>query len=54
MRQPEGNGVGERCTHSRFSLRVRMKRFETIEELRLALLKFADCYNTPNTRSGQG
>ena len=46
VRQPEGNGVAERFIRTLKENLLWVQRFETIEELRLALLEFADCYNT--------
>ena len=46
VRQPEGNGVAERFIRTLKENLLWVQRFETIEDLRLALLEFADCYNT--------
>src|SRR5678815_5633990 len=46
VRQPEGNGVAERFIRTLKENLLWVQRFETIEDLRLALLEFTDCYNT--------
>ena len=46
VRQPEGNGVAERFIRTLKENLLWVQRFETIEDLRLALLEFADGYNT--------
>jgi transposase InsO family protein len=46
VRQPEGNGVAERFIRTLKENLLWVRRFETIEELRLALLDFAAWYNT--------
>ena len=46
VRQPEGNGVAERFIRTLKENLLWVQTFETIEELRLALLEFADWYNT--------
>ena len=46
MRQPEGNGVAERFIRTLKEKLSWVRYFETIEELRLALLEFAAWYNT--------
>ena len=46
VRQPEGNGVAERFIRTLKENLLWVRHFETIEELRLALLDFAACYNT--------
>ncbi|MGZ9032930.1 MAG: IS3-like element ISMtsp5 family transposase, partial [Rhodospirillales bacterium] len=43
VREPEGNGVAERFMKEKL---LWVRHFETIEELRLALLDFAAWYNT--------
>ena len=42
MREPEGNGVAERFIRT---LKENVLSFDTIEELRLALLEFKRTYN---------
>ena len=46
VRQPEGNGVAERFIRTLKENHLWVRHFETIEELRLALLDFAAWYNT--------
>ena len=46
VRQPEGNGVAERFIRTLKENLLWVRHFETIEELRLALLDFAAWYNT--------
>ncbi len=46
VRQPEGNGVAERFIRTLKENLLWVQRFETIEELRLALIEFADWYNS--------
>src|SRR5512132_254279 len=46
VRQPEGNGVAERFIRTLKENLLWVRHFETIEELRLALLEFAAWYNT--------
>ena len=46
VRQPEGNGVAERFIRTLKENLLWVRHFETIEELRLALLNFAAWYNT--------
>jgi transposase InsO family protein len=46
VRQPEGNGVAERFIRTLKENLLWVRYFETIEELRLALLEFAAWYNT--------
>lgn len=46
VREPEGNGVAERFIRTLKENLLWVRHFETIEELRLALLDFADWYNT--------
>ena len=46
VREPEGNGVAERFIRTLKENLLWVQRFETIEELRLALIEFADWYNT--------
>ena len=46
VRQPEGNGVAERFIRTLKENLLWVQRFETIEDLRLALLEFANSYNT--------
>lgn len=46
VREPEGNGVAERFIRTLKENLLWVRHFETIEELRLALLDFAAWYNT--------
>ena len=46
VREPEGNGVAERFIRTLKENLLWVRHFETIEELRLALLEFAHQYNT--------
>src|SRR5512144_1961939 len=46
VREPEGNGVAERFIRTLEENLLWVRRFQTIEELRRALLEFADWYNT--------
>src|SRR5512147_1049865 len=46
VRQPEGNGVAERFIRTLKENLLWVRHFETVEELRLALLDFATWYNT--------
>jgi putative transposase len=46
VREPEGNGVAERFIRTLKENLLWVQRFETIEELRLALIEFADWYNS--------
>ena len=46
VREPEGNGVAERFIRTLKENLLWVRHFETIEELRLALLDFAGWYNT--------
>ena len=45
VREPEGNGVAERFIRTLKENLLWVRRFETIEELRLALLAFKRTYN---------
>lgn len=45
VREPEGNGVAERFIRTLKENLLWVKNFHTIEELRLALLEFAERYN---------
>lgn len=45
VREPEGNGVAERFNRTLKENLLWVRHFETIEELRLALLEFAHQYN---------
>jgi transposase InsO family protein len=45
VREPEGNGVAERFIRTLKENFLWVRSFETIEELRLALLKFKQMYN---------
>lgn len=46
VREPEGNGVAERFIRTLKENLLWVRHFETIEDLRLALLDFAAWYNT--------
>jgi putative transposase len=46
VREPEGNGVAERFIRTLKENLLWVRYFQTIEELRLALIEFADWYNT--------
>jgi putative transposase len=46
VRAPEGNGCAERFIRTLKENLLWVRTFETIEELRLALLEFRDTYNT--------
>ena len=46
VREPEGNGVAERFIRTLEENLLWVQSFQTIEDLRLALLEFADWYNT--------
>ena len=45
VREPEGNGVAERFIRTLKENLLWVRRFATIEELRLALLEFKRTYN---------
>ena len=45
MREPEGNGVAERFIRTLKENFLWVRSFETIEDLRLALLEFKQTYN---------
>ena len=45
VREPEGNGVAERFIRTLKEQLLWVRTFETVEELRLALLEFKDRYN---------
>ena len=45
VREPEGNGCAERFIRTLKEQLLWLRRFETVEELRLALLEFKDRYN---------
>ena len=45
MREPEGNGVAERFIRTLKENVLWVRSFDTIEELRLALLEFKRTYN---------
>ena len=45
VREPEGNGVAERFIRTLKENLLWVRSFETIEELRLALLEFKRTYN---------
>jgi transposase InsO family protein len=46
VREPKGNGVAERFIRTLKENLLWVRSFQTIEELRLALIEFADWYNT--------
>src|SRR4249920_3225502 len=46
VREPEGNGMAERFIRTLKENLLWVQRFDTIEELRLALIEFADWYNS--------
>ena len=46
MKLPEGNGVAERFIRTLKENLLWVRSFQTIEALRLALIEFADWYNT--------
>ena len=46
VREPQGNGVAERFIKTLRENLLWVRRFETVEELRLALLDFKTLYNT--------
>ena len=45
MREPEGNGVAERFIRTLKEQLLWVQTFDTVEELRLALLEFKERYN---------
>ena len=45
VREPEGNGCAERFIRTLKENLLWVRRFETVEELRLALLAFRETYN---------
>jgi len=45
VREPEGNGVAERFIGTLQEQRLWVRTFETVEELRQALLEFKDRYD---------
>jgi putative transposase len=45
VREPEGNGCAERFIRTLKENLLWVRRFATVEELRLALLEFRRCYN---------
>jgi transposase InsO family protein len=45
VREPEGNGCVERFIRTLKENLLWLRRFDTVEELRLALLAFQDTYN---------
>ena len=54
VRQPEGNGVAERAIRTLKEQLLWVRRFATIEELRLALAEFAALYNATWLRERHG
>ena len=46
VKEPEGNGCAERFIRTLKENLLRVKHFETIEELRQALIEFKEIYNT--------
>ena len=51
---PDGNGCAERFIRTLKENLLWVRHFETIEELRQALLAFREVYNTTWLRSGRG
>ena len=49
MREPEGNGVAERFIRTLKENLLWVRTFDTIEELRAALVEFARRYFLPST-----
>ena len=45
VREPEGNGVAERFIRTLKEQLLWVRTFDTVDELRLALLEFKDRYN---------
>jgi transposase InsO family protein len=45
VREPQGNGIAERFVRTLKENLLWIRRFDTVEELRLALLEFKDTYN---------
>jgi transposase InsO family protein len=45
VREPQGNGIAERFVRTLKENLLWIRHFHTVEELRLALLKFKDAYN---------
>ena len=45
MREPEGNGVAERFIRTLTEQLLWVRTFDTVEELRIALLTFKERYN---------
>ena len=45
VREPQGNGIAERFVRTLKENLLWVQHFETVEELRLALLKFKEIYN---------
>jgi transposase InsO family protein len=45
VREPEGNGVAERFIRTLKEQLLWVRTFDTVEELRVALLEFKECYN---------
>ncbi|TVM14226.1 hypothetical protein DPQ33_17690 [Oceanidesulfovibrio indonesiensis] len=45
MREPQGNGIAERFVSILKENLLWVRHFDTVEELRLALLKFRETYN---------
>lgn len=54
VRQPEGNGVAERAIRTLKEQLLRVRHFETIEDLRQALAAFAEKYNATWIRQRHG
>ena len=46
VRAPEGNGCAERCTRTLKENLLWVRTFDTIEQLRHALIAFREIYNT--------
>jgi transposase InsO family protein len=54
VRQPEGDGVAERAIRTLKEQLLWVRRFATIEDLRLALAEFAAPYNATWLRERRG
>ena len=52
VREPEGNGVAERFIRTLKENLLWVRTFDTIEELRAALVEFARHYNKPGSSPG--
>jgi putative transposase len=54
VRQPEGNGVAERAIRTLKEQLLWVRHFDTVEDLRQALAKFATLYNATWLRARHG